>query len=170
MPGCCPEVVGDLPSTTFWAAELDCDPVFTDWTAYDVVHVSNEGIIPGGVYGIQVVDDTCSLNAEESYSAPLTLTQSGWADLVVDCSTTPCGPPDGITAIVDVTAILDKYKNLPGNVTKARADIEGCPAGNCPVVDQLINISDVTYCLAAFLGDPYPPLGFPSPGDPPVCP
>ncbi len=165
----CPEVVGELPSVDFWGAGLGCDPYFTDWTAYDVVHVWNEGIIPGASYDIQVVDDTCSLASEESYSTALTLTQSGWADLIQDCTTTPCKPPDGSTGIVDVTAILDKWKNLPGNVKKVRADIEGSPGGDHRIPDQAINITDVTYCLGAFLGETYPPPGFPTPSDPPAC-
>jgi hypothetical protein len=98
------------------------------------------------------------------------MTQSVWADLVQDCTTIPCKPPDGSTGIVDVTAVLDKFKNLPGNVIKARADLEGSPAGDHRIPDQAINITDVTYCLGAFLGETYPPPGFPAPGDPPVCP
>ena len=69
----------------------------------------------------------------------------------------PCLPPDGTVGVTsDVTAILDKFKNLPGAVAKARADIE--PA----LPDQRINITDVTYCLDGFLGLPYP---FPAPGE-----
>jgi hypothetical protein len=164
MPGCCPTGVGGLPQNWFWGAELDCDPVFADWAGYGVVHVFNEGIIPAGSYSVQVVDETCSLDSEENYSPGITLIQSAWADVVKDCSTTPCGAPDGITGVADVTAILDKFKNLEGNVTKTRADLEP------RVPDQLVNITDVTFCLGAFLGETYPPPGFPPPGDPPVCP
>jgi hypothetical protein len=170
MPGCCPDVVGGLDPKWFWAAKLQCEPPDpVDWNSYGVVHVFHEGIVPGGVYHVQLADSTCSPHVDPSWSDPLVVGQSAWCDLVVDCSTFPCGPPDGVTGIVDVTAILDKYKNLPGNVIKARADVEGCPAGNCYVADRLINISDVTYCLGAFLGDPFPPPGFPPPGEPPHC-
>ncbi len=165
----CPDAVGGLPSTGFWGADLGCDPYFTDWTLYDTVHVWNEGIVPDATYDIQVVDETCSLAAEEDYSPALPMTQSAWSDLISNCTTTPCGPPDGSTGIVDVTAVLDKWKNLPGNVQKVRADIEGSPAGDHRVPDQAINITDVTYCLGAFLGDTYPAPGFPAPSDPPLC-
>jgi hypothetical protein len=165
----CPATVGGLPATSFWGAELGCDPYFTDWTQYDLVHIWNEGIIPGAAYAIQVVDETCSLASEDSYSTALTLTQSTWADLVSDCTTTPCGPPNGSTGIVDVTAVLDKFKNLTGNVQKVRADIEGSPAGDHRIPDRAINISDVTYCLGAFLGESYPAPGFPAPSPPPSC-
>ena len=69
-------------------------------------------------------------------------------------------PPDGVVGIADVTAVLDKYKNDPGNVGKARADPEGCPADECVLVDQVVNISDVTYANGAYLGEVYPPPGF----------
>ncbi len=166
----CPMAAGGLPQNWFWGAGLGCDPHWTDWTAYDVVHVFNEGIIPGGEYDIQVIDSTCSLDVDDNYSDALTMTQSAWADLIQDCTTTPCKPPDGSTGIVDVTAILDKWKNLPGNVKKVRADIEGSPGGDHRLPDQAINITDVTYCLGAFLGDTYPGPGFPLPSDPPDCP
>ena len=78
--------------------------------------------------------------------------------------------PNGVTGIMDVTAILDKWKNMPGNVTKARVDIEGSPSGDHRLPDQSINITDVTYCLGAFLGNTYPAPGFPPPSDPPLCP
>jgi hypothetical protein len=167
--GECPTQVGDLPSTTFWGATLGCDPYWTDWTQYDLVHVFHEGVVPDGVYDVQSLYDTCSLADEAAYSLPLTLTQSVWADVVQDCTTLPCSPPDGSPGIADVTAILDKWKNLPGNVIKARADIEGSAAGDHRIPDQAINITDVTYCLGSFLGEVYPPPGFPLPSDPPVC-
>ncbi len=166
----CPTTVGDLPSTTFYGATLGCDPYWFEWTPRGLVHVWNEGIVPGGVYHVQVVDAPCSTETEEDYSVPLILTQSNWADLVQNCTTTPCGPPEGSTGIVDVTAVLDKWKNLPGNVMKVRADIEGSPSGDHRVPNQTIDITDVTYCLGAFLGDTYPPPGFPPPRDPPTCP
>jgi hypothetical protein len=108
--------------------------------------------------------------AEESYSPALERYSGVWGDLVADCTTTPCGPPDGIVSVTtDVTAVLDKYKNLPDAVAKVRADLEGTPSGYPAIPDQTINITDVTYCLGAFLGQAYPPPEFPPPSDPPLC-
>jgi hypothetical protein len=73
-------------------------------------------------------------------------------------------------SIVDVTAQLDKWKNLPGNIQKVRGDIEGSPAGDHRIPDQATAITDVTYCLGAFLGESYPGPGFPPPSPPPSCP
>ncbi len=173
-PPDCPSGVGGLPQTWFWGARLGCDPHFDFWSDYDMVHVFDEGIVPGGDYYLAVIEAGCMVpsdwETDPTLWSPFVLwTQSSWADLIEDCSTTPCKPPDGSTGIVDVTAVLDKWKNLPGNVKKVRADIEGSPAGDHRLPDQQINITDVTYCLGAFLGQQYPGPGFPDPSQPPDC-
>ena len=74
-----------------------------------------------------------------------------WGDVVENCSILPCAPPDGVVNITtDVTAILDKFRNLERSPSKARSDLEPL------LLDQLINISDVTFSLDAFRGDEYP--------------
>jgi hypothetical protein len=174
--GACSNQVGGLPSVDFLGATLGCERYMTDWTQYDVVHVFHEGIIPRGEYDVDIVEAGCIAaipdweTNPEAWSPFVRWTQSKWADCVQDCTTTPCKPPDGSAAIADVTAILDKFKNLQGNVIKARADIEGSPAGDHRLPDQSINITDVTYCLGSFLGEQYPGPGFPPPSPPPVCP
>ncbi|UCC30413.1 MAG: hypothetical protein JSU86_19710 [Phycisphaerales bacterium] len=158
------------PRIEWTGATLGCDPWFGDFYSAGVIHVFHEGIIPGGTYWIEVVDATCDwVNKPwSSFSAPLVLTQSAWADLVKNCVTCPCGPPDGSTGIpTDVTAVLDKFKNLKppdipcAAVTKVRADLDW------ETPDQLINISDVTFCLDAFRGVQYPPPAFNPPSSPP---
>jgi hypothetical protein len=128
-----------------------------------VVHVFHEGIVPLGVYDIQMADSSCVPDADSSYSLPLTVTMAKWGDAIKDCTTNPCGPPNNNTGIVDVTALLDKWKNLPNNVQKVRADIEGSPSGDHRVPNLGIDITDVTYCLGAYVGQQYPPPGFPAP-------
>jgi hypothetical protein len=168
----------EIPDQEFLGATAGCDPYYTDWT-YDyegwfvpqpAVHVFHEGIVPGGIYRVQLIDEHCSIDVEEYYSEQLVVTMSRWGDVVKDCTTHPCGPPDGNVGIVDVTAVLDKFKNYYGCVQKARADLEGSPAGDHRVPDQAINITDVTYCLGAFLGETYPAPGFPPPSPPPCQP
>jgi hypothetical protein len=171
--GCGP--CGDLDPPWFWGAELGCDPYFTDWTQYEFVHVWDEGIIPNGEYDLQVIDYSCMElpgweDDPRAWSPLVRSTQSDWADLVEDCTTCPCSPPEGSTTIQDVTAVLDKFKNLSCNVKKARADLEGAPAGDARIPDQVISITDVTRCLEAFRGEDYPPPGFPPPSPPPYCP
>ncbi len=155
-----PEGCGDAPgmgSLTFTTATLQCEPYYADWGTYGTVHVYHEYVVPEGSYEVQTVVQ----GDGGIYSSPLSLTTSRWGDLVKDCATTPCGAPDGqVDVSTDVTAVLDKFKNLDGAPGKARADVEpGTP-------DGLVNISDVTFVLDAFRGFDYPFV----PGPPPCTP
>jgi hypothetical protein len=140
------------PSTTFKGALLECDVTCrSDWSTMGMLHVYHEGIVPRGQYRIEVVDCDCDLGDPASYSPALTLTDTRWGDL--------CGPfagglytaPDGrVDVTIDVTADLNKFRNVPGAPIKARADVE--PA----CLDWKINITDITRVLDAFRGLPYP--------------
>ncbi|UCC32381.1 MAG: hypothetical protein JSU86_08885 [Phycisphaerales bacterium] len=163
-PGC----PNAQPANTFWASTLECEPYFTDWSELGVIHVYHEGIIPNGVYDVQAARDDCDLAVDGSWSEPLVVTMSPWGDVVWKCTTCPCMPPDGTVGIpTDVTAILDKFKNLvpptlPCHaITKVRADLDW------ETPNQKIDISDVTFCLDAFRGDQYPPPAFDPPSPPP---
>ena len=143
------------------SASLQCKPFFTDWSPFGVVHVYHEGVIPDATYEVRAVNEACDLAAQSTYSAPLQLSTSLWGDVVKDCTTTPCGPPDGsVDVATDTLAVLDKFRNLMGAPVKARCDLEP----NRP--DLMVNISDVTSTLDAFRGFDYPfagPVPCPSP-------
>jgi hypothetical protein len=160
-PGGCGIAPG-LPSRTFWSAELQCEPYYRDWSALGTVHVYGAGIVPGATYGLQVIDEVCDTANEASYSAVLPVSTSRWCDIVSDCTTRPCGPPNGIVGIsTDAIAVVDKFKNLAYASVKTRCDLEP----NVP--DLLINITDVAYVIDAFIGQDYP-FGGPPPED--LCP
>jgi hypothetical protein len=147
------------------AATLQCEPHYANWDALGTIHVYHEVLVPRGQYAVQAIVELCDTANELSYSAPLELAMSRWGDVCSPWTGSGWGAPDGSADVTtDVTAILDKFKNLPGALPKARADIE--PAA----LDQRINISDITYCLGAFVGESYPPTGFPPPVMPPLCP
>ena len=133
----------------FWGAQLSCTADFRDWNALGTIHVRNVGIVPGGRYIVQVIDQTCETTMEASYSAPTEVPTSRWGDTVSNCSTIPCGASNNLVEISDVVAILDKYTSDLSGPMKSRTDIE--PS----LVDFVINISDVTYALDAFTGDSY---------------
>ncbi len=186
-PQDCPDA---LPTRTFWAAPLRCDKGaahYMDWrgvcaegtceggltpgegcTIVDdcvvAVHLYHEGLVPSGVYDVQVVDSGCSLDNEAGYSVPLTMIQSTWGDV---CGPGPGGAcsavADGIVDVAnDVLGVLDKFENV-NNLQKARADLEPGDDGDNNGPDFKVNVAnDVLYCLDAFTGAPYP---F-TPGDP----
>lgn len=118
--------------------------------------------MPGSTYRIRTISDIVPLQIDPCFSQPgLVLTTSLHGDIVRDCSTTPCPPPNGIVEIIDVVAILDKFKNAPTAPIKARCDID--PAN----LDGLVTITDITSALSAFGGEIYP---FPPPSTPPCTP
>ncbi len=141
---------------TFKAATLQCQPHFMDWSTVAALHVFDRLIVPGATYNIQVVDELCGPDrcrdlGPDVFSQPLTLSTSVWGDVLDNCETTPCGPPDGsIDVTTDVTGILDKFKNSAGAPIKSRCDLEP------EIPDFKINISDVTFSLDAFRGRTYP--------------
>ncbi|UCC29379.1 MAG: hypothetical protein JSU86_14400 [Phycisphaerales bacterium] len=143
------------PTIEFVGADLQCTPHCMDWSMVEVVHVSDDEIIPGAVYDVQAIDCDYDFENEAYYSAPLAITTSIWGDLVGTCAVRPCTAPNGVVGIpTDVTACLDKFKNLEGVVMKSRADVDW------EVPNRRVDISDVTFVLDAFRGFPYP---FPAP-------
>jgi len=147
------------PPPLYKGANLQCTPYFRDWSKLGVIYVFDDEIVPSATYTIQVIDDTCELANEADYSAALTLTTSAWGDVVSNCVTNPCGPPDGSAGMTDLTAILDKFMGLPGAPIKARADLY--PA----IPNGIVNFDDIVAVLDAYLGASYPPSFFalPSP-------
>ena len=140
-----------LESRTFWVATLRCDPLYTDWSVYDIVHVDHESIVPGGTCEMQAIEDHCNTAVETSYSAPLEVTTSVWGDTVV--------APPGEVDFDDITAVVDKFRDLPGAPRKPRVDLAP------DVTDKVINFTDIPAVVDAFRGLPYP---YPPPPDP--CP
>lgn len=142
----------ELPGDpTFLAATLGCEPVYRDWGLSGLVHVYHELIVPDGTYNVQVIGEDCNLVIPDDFSASLMISTSIWGDVLADCASSPCGPPDdSVDVVTDVTGILDKFRNLLGSPAKSRSDLE--PS----LIDLLINISDVTFALNGFQGDTYP--------------
>ncbi|MGB2985633.1 MAG: hypothetical protein WBE26_07090, partial [Phycisphaerae bacterium] len=138
----------------FTGANLQSDPHCMDWNTVGLLHVFDDEIVPGGQYDIQAIHCECDPTTEENYSPALTVWTSEWGDLVGDCAVTPCTPPDGDADYNDITAVVDKFRNLPGAVIKARADL----AGDLP--DMLVNFVDISGAVDAFRGVEYP---FPGP-------
>jgi hypothetical protein len=142
---------------TYWTATLVCDENaahVADWSTLGIVQVYHDGIVPLGAYAIEAIVDTCDTTVEANYSWPALVATGKWGDVVKDCTTDPCGPPNGIVNISDVTAVLDKFRNIPGAPIKARCDLVGIPPDDAEL-DLVISILDVTADLNAFVGGEY---------------
>ena len=143
-------------------ANLQADQYCHDFGSVGLLHVSDCEIVPEATYTVQAVACVADPGNETNYSDPLVITTSRWGDIcgLWDSENVRWSGPDGsIDVTLDVTACLEKFKNVLGAPIKARADVDP----NVP--DWKVNIStDVTQILDAFKGYPYP---FPGPG---TCP
>ncbi len=114
------------------------------------VHVFHEGIVPGGNYRVDVIDETCDAGVAENFSEPLPMTTAIHGDTVLDLSVDPPPPPEGAINIDDALAVLERFSSVASAITKARADLE--PA----CLDLTVNVTDVLASLAGFVGLDYP--------------
>jgi hypothetical protein len=111
------------------------------------LHVTDSEIVPSGIYDVQAIDCTADPSNEANYSASLTIGTSGWGDTVGDaCS----AAPNGLVNFVDISCEVDKFKNSPGAIMKARADL------TMSVPDKIIDFNDIPAVVDAFRGLPYP--------------
>ncbi len=143
--------------------DFDCPGEEGSCGSEGTIHLYHEGIVPSrlasstgpieepALYDIQLIDERCALEREESYTPPLQIMGGGWGDVVLNCSTCPCGAPDdAISVVTDLVSILAKFSNDYCAPRKTRTDLRPND------LDFKIDISDVVQCLAAFVGSDYP--------------
>ena len=133
-----------------------------------VAEIISAGIIPGGSYVLQVIDQSCDLSDESNFSTPLIVVNSAYGDISgqFDPAAGAWTAPDGNADIApDVLAAISAFSNGVDNPTKLRADLEPC------VLDFKVNISDIVQILFGFSNRPYPfgPTTLDAAGNP-VCP
>ncbi len=139
------------PAPTFLGARLRCTPHYMDWAALGVFHVFDDEIVPGAVYEVQAIIEGCLITFEPNFSDPLyARTSVVWGDLTRNFNGSEWTAPDGGTDFLDITAIVDKFRNLPTSPSKVRADL----AEDGP--DALIDFRDISFCVEAFRGFAYP--------------
>jgi len=146
-----------------WVAELQCVPLYLDWSAYEELHIYSEWVIPSAIYEIRAIPAGCAPDDPGNYSAPFVAYTASWTDLVgpFDAETQTWPWPDGsVDVSADVVAELDKFRSLLTAASKARTDLEPSHLDWCQC------ITDVTVVLDAFAGGHYP---F-APNDPTPCP
>jgi len=125
----------------FAAAELQCAPYYTQWESWGTVSVSAADVVPGARYAIQMIEAGCDLIDEGSYSGPLNVPTAVWGDVTA---------PVNVTNFTDIFAIVVKFQDKPGAVSKPYADLQP----NIP--NRVVNFLDVSQDVAAFQSKPYP--------------
>lgn len=158
---------GTTPDPIFMAAQLGCEPYRMDWSELGVIHVYDDAIVPGGTFEVRVNAHPCPLLEPDNLSDPLEVHLSGEGDVVGDCATCPCTAPDGVVDFVDISGVVDKFKNLvcvdgagSGVPRKARVDLINTDIAQ-PLPDRKVDFVDISYVVEAFRGQAPPPPGPP---------
>ncbi len=155
-----PEVVTNGGTSTGVHA-LQPTPYFDPWNvAGGVIQVSDCNIVPCATYTIEAIRDIDYPGGP--YSAPLVLqTTPMWGDIVGNAG----APADGVVSALDVTAMVNRFKNLPGAQPRTWCDVHA----NNPIQGVNLNIDalDITTVVNAFKSFDYP---YPGPSAPLLCP
>jgi hypothetical protein len=149
----------DPEGDSFWAATLGCDPYYTDWTTYGTVDLFDDAIIPDATFALQSITEACDTANPDGYSVALDVDMSTIGDVTGDCAMCPCTAADGRVDFIDISAVVEKFKNTPceedgqGVPRKARADIINATL-SLPVPDQKVDFVDISCVVEAFRGTP----------------
>lgn len=151
-----PEGASATPS--FYAAQLQCEPHFADWSQFGTISVYGDAVVPSSSYTVQAIDQSCegAIGDEASYSAGLAMTTSRWGDV-----TEPFQPPSTFTQpnINDILLVVDKFLGAFPPLKSSTQLL-----GNVPDPNVKPDINDILLVVDSFLGQPYPYAG------PSVCP
>jgi len=151
---------GAQPSGVY---ELQPTPLFRDWTGVSggVVQVTDCNIVPCAAYAIDAISDYCSPFFAPAFSPTLVLrTSSVWGDIVGGVESEP---PNGVVEFVDISGMVDRFKNALGAPPATWCDV----GGNRPSdgLNFSINFYDIAAVVDAFKGAEYP-FGGPTAPDP----
>jgi hypothetical protein len=145
---------------TFWAAALQCEPHYQDWSTIGLVHVTGTEIVPSSRYDVQLLDASCQ-GIEDTcgaISCALEINTTRWGDV-----TSPYNPPSPTVQpdISDVSALVDKFRSAPGAPIKARALLAGEPGNPFGEITPAVlavdfSFSHISACVDAFRGLAYP--------------
>ncbi len=156
-----------IPSTesdgsTSYHARVQCAPYFSgDWNSPGPIYITGDFVSPQSTYSIDAIDLGCwsvvTTDGETAtqrdlpafhFSKPLSVhTAVPWGDIAGQPES---GGPDGSVDMLDVSAVVERFKNQPGAVEVHRADL--APA----TPDGIVDFSDISEVLDAFRGKPYP--------------
>ena len=153
-----PVAVNDPPNGgNIFVAPLQCNPLFMDWAAFPTINAYGPEVVPSTLsptqYEVVVVPQACAA-FPSAYSTALIVTQAKWGD-VRDPYGGASQPNFG-----DINAIVQKFSNLASAPTITRVDLVGSGnPGQPSTPNRTVSFADVSACVSAFGGFPYPYIG-----------
>lgn len=154
----------EILGTEILHAELQCDPVFTEWPPGEVVHLHGAEIVPSSVYQVEAVRIGCAdtLDDPSLFSAPLQISTARWGDIIAPFQDVLAPYPAIQPDVRDLTAMVDTVKNIPSAMSKPNALLHP----NAPDPSRKVNVIDLTLLTDTVKGLPYPypgPTSCPTP-------
>gem|GEM_PF-2622969 len=137
-------------------ARLTCDPVFVDWSLYDVIHVGDAIVVPQATFDVQAIDLACfgapptppTNEGSDLYSPPLRIqTVESWGDLI---GVTPADPPGNGPTVTDLAAMVDVLRRQGASLDRTRVDL--IPA----IPDLRVSVLEIVTVVDAIKGAGYP--------------
>ena len=137
------------PTRTFKAAQLECTSHYTDWGTSELVYIDGGEIVPGSLYTIQAIGESCDEAEAGCYTpgAQWVITTALWGDVLAPFSGTGSAQPD----FRDISGIVAKFVGTPDALPKPRFQL----VPNTAFPDRLVDFKDISACVAAFVGTSY---------------
>jgi hypothetical protein len=141
---------------------LSTTPVFQTTEEWGTTSVIDERVVPGTAYHLQ-----CDYGEPGApvLSRPRVVTTEAWGDTVGEFTGSGWTPPDGTIGIMDIVAIVDKFRDLPTAPPIYWVDLIGLGSSGVECApDQRIDIIDAVGAVDAFGGKTYwESMGCPQP-------
>jgi len=143
--------------TYFRCATIGCSPEYRNWAEElggAMLHVTGAELIPDSIYHAALLPIDCGGDELTCIRATPALTgkTSRWGDVVGGSN----GPPDGIANVLDISATVDKVKDLPTAFAEPRMWLKD----NLPDPKLAgINVLDISNVVDAVKGFAYPFAG-----------
>lgn len=140
---------------TFWAASLQCDPYYHDWSTVGLLHVTGSAVVPSSNYQVENLAASCAgiESSCQAVSTAVSVSTARWGDVEV-----PYNPPSVVVQpdLADVSALVNKFRGAPGAPIKARALLVGGDAIGTVAISGDLSFVHISACVDAFRGTPYP--------------
>lgn len=135
---------GSMPR---YASALQCTAHYQNWSTVGLLDVRGSGILPDSEYEIERM-----LGENAACSKELTFFTGRWGDGVYPFAGSGTTQPD----FGDISAIVDKYKNVAGAPRKARCMLAGRGASGDVNLAIDVDFTHISACVDAFKGKPFP--------------